>query len=253
MKVFLFSDCKDIARIEIELSIIKHSKGKINKSDITFIPIDNFSVLHCSFSMRLLADLVPDNSIFYSVVNPCDKEYERISGKTKVNNIYFIGRNTGAFGWLCDDFGIDEIYSYENIPFVPFGGREIYPKIISNIIDSELKPEYEKSIYNNEVRGVELKNGTVVHIDNFGLIKVYTDLKNTLEKGSKYNVFNIRTGESFKAVCNPRIMSGTDYEYSIYSGSSLNGMVEIGSVRSDIRSNYDIKIEDVLEITNEVF
>ena len=249
MTIFVFSDCRDIAKTEIELSLVKESDGRIDLTDIVFVPVENFSVLHCAFSMRLIAEIAPENSIFYAVVNPCVGEFERISGVTKKKSLRFVGRNTGAFGWLCNDFGVKESYEYKDIPFTPFGGKRIYPDIISSMISGKCEGfAAKKSEFNGEIRHVEMDHGTVVHVDNFGLVKIYTDTKLDLVEGDSYTISNNRTGHSVKMTHKQRMMSGQDGDLHIYYGSSLDDYIEIGAVRSDIRKVFDVKVGDVLNI-----
>ena len=84
------------------------------------------------------------------------------------NGIIFIGNNSGYFSWLFKDFGIEKLYRTKMNRAVDnrsFGGRNVQVPLASQIAAGmkyeELGDLTDPSILND----VEIKKGTVVHID----------------------------------------------------------------------------------------
>lgn len=76
---------------------------------------------------------------------------------------------------------------------------------------------------------LDIKDGTIVHIDNFGLMKIKGETP-VFEDGDQLKV--CRNGDYIlDAVFAKRMMSKNDKEWVLYAGSSLNSMPELGTVR----------------------
>ena len=107
-KVVVLTDCVDVAWQEIRGSIYSNS----NEYDVEIepvVPVDSYNIVNANFLVKLIAEIYPDNTIICVIVNPLKERTERIIGRTKRKNIIFEGTNTGAFGWLIDDFGCEEL------------------------------------------------------------------------------------------------------------------------------------------------
>jgi S-adenosylmethionine hydrolase len=248
-KLVIITDCVDVASNEIRANIQNFLKEEIDIEPI--VPVYPFSLINASFILRLLADVYGPRTIFYIVVNPIKGQPERIAGKTKKKDIYFIGRNTGVFSWLIQDFGCEELYEIREKSFVPFGGKFIYPKYISKIINNEFKDESFLSMAYSKLRRIQLKRGMVIHIDNFGLLKIYEKLNlfkdMGLKEGDKVDII-VKGQNKSKAVYRKRMMDENDGKLVIYPGSSLGGLPEIGRVRmTDAPKKLKLKIGDIVE------
>lgn len=73
------------------------------------MPIDNYSIVNVNFLVKLIAEIYPEGTIICVIVNPLKLRTERIIGRTKKKNLIFEGTNTGAFGWLVEDYGCEEL------------------------------------------------------------------------------------------------------------------------------------------------
>lgn len=97
---------------------------------------------------------------------------------------------------------------------------------------------------NKKILNLDIPNGTVVHIDNFGLMKFTGNLDGLKENDSVKIKINNKV---IDAVYTKRMMSKETGEYVVYPGSSLN-LPELGMVRRDGARELDIKIGDIIEI-----
>lgn len=243
-KVVVLTDCVDVAWQEIRGSIYSNC----NDYDVQIEPVvcvDSYSIVNVNFLVRLIAEIYPEGTIICVIVNPLKLRTERIVGRTKKKNIIFEGTNTGAFGWLIKDFGCEELYELRDPGFVPFGGKYVHApavgKIVSGIPISELGNPFDV----NKVRNVEIKEGTVIHIDNFGNLKLYHKFVDNPQDGDKYIIdFN---GNEIEVIYNKRMMERNDGEITIYPGSSF-GYTEIGIVRGHFANEYNVKNGDVIKI-----
>jgi len=247
--IVIITDCVDVAANEI----IAQLKRLIKRKDLIepVVPVAPLSLINTSFIIRLMAELYED-AIFYVVVNPIKEEPERIIGRTKKRNIIFVGRNTGVFSWLVDDLGLKELYEIPYKEFVPFGGKYIYPFWIAKIIKSKKLSDLKiKKLPFNRLRRLEIPEGTVVHIDNFGLAKIKMDPKifekMGLKEGDLVDIY-VNGRKLVTAVYRKRMMSEEDGRWVVYPGSSLGGLPEIGRVRClGSAQELGIKIGDLVE------
>ena len=83
-----------------------------------------------------------------------------------------------------------------------------------------------------KIRKANIVNGTVVHIDNFGLIKIYGKIPNNLTIKQKVSIRTSR-GHEFTAIFDNRMMNNPDNSWVLYPGSSLWGLPELGKVRAN--------------------
>lgn len=243
-KVVVLTDCIDVAWQEIRGSIYSNC----NDYDICIepvVPVDSYNIVNANFLVRLIAEIYPEGTIICVIVNPLKLRTERIVGKTKKKNIIFEGTNTGAFGWLIQDFGCEELYELYDPGFVPFGGKFVHApavgKIASGIPINKLGNKFELS----KIRNVCIEEGTIMHIDNFGNIKIFHKFKQELKNGDKF-LISIRNYK-LEIIYNKRMMEKEDGELVIYPGSSF-GYTEIGIVRDHFSSKYKVKIGDIVKI-----
>lgn len=243
-KVVVLTDCVDVAWHEIRGSIYSNC----NNYDVQIepvVPVDSYSIVNVNFLVKLIAEIYPEGTIICVIVNPLKERTERIVGRTKKKNIIFEGTNTGAFGWLVEDFGCEELYELYDPGFVPFGGKYVHSpavgKIASGIPISELGNPFDI----NKLRYVEKEIGTVMHIDNFGNLKLFHKFENEPQDGEKYEIeFN---DKKLETIYNTRMMARDDGELIIYPGSSF-GYTEIGTVRGDFAKEYDVKNGNIVKI-----
>jgi len=105
-----------------------------------------------------------------------------------------------------------------------------------NLIGSKFDP--------NDLVKLDIPDGTIMHIDSFGLMK----FKSVLPKINEGDKLTIEvSGSSFSAVYAKRMMSRETGEWVLYPGSSL-GLPEIGKVRENGAIEINAKIGDIVKI-----
>lgn len=240
------TDCVDIAASEL-YAVLLHEAG--HESEIIIPPIvpisPEFSVINANFAVRLMADSYPANSVLMTTINAEKIRPMNVIGRTKERNIIFIGRNMGSFDWLTRDFGCSELYDlsrYNKGKFISFAGKYITAKIAAAAAQGAPLRELGDPISPDTIKRLDLTTGTIVHIDNFGMMKFIGDL-GIVEIGDNFevNINNLK----LKAVYNPRMMSCETGDWVLFPGSSY-GMFELGQVRDLGAKKIGIRVGDVL-------
>lgn len=243
-KVVVLTDCIDVAWQEIRGSIYSNC----NDYDVQIepvVPVDSYSIVNVNFLVKLIAEIYPEGTIICVIVNPLKIRTERIVGRTKKKNIIFEGTNTGAFSWLIEDFGCEELYELHDPGFVPFGGKYVHAPAVGKIARGVELKELGNPFSVEKIRHIKMERGTVIHIDNFGNLKLFHKFEEEPKNGDKYVIkFN---GQEINLIYNKRMMEREDGEIIIYPGSSFS-YTEIGIVRDHFSSKYNIKNGDIVEI-----
>ncbi len=197
----------------------------------------------------------PENLIILIILNPLKtnrKSRARIIGKLK-NGVKFISANTGVMSWAFRDFGIKRIYESEkkNLKgkeFISFGGKYIHAPIAAKISAGYPLEKIAANKFPMErIKYLNIKNGTVVHIDNFGVIK-FVGKVDALRKKRHVKIYKkgklIAQAQYTKSMKD--LKKGT---LCVYKGSSLTNILEIGIVRElNTYKKLGIKIGDILEL-----
>lgn len=243
-KVVVLTDCVDVAWQEIRGSIYSNC----DEFDVCIepvVPVDSYSIINVNFLVKLIAEIYPDGTIICVIVNPLKIRTERIVGRTKRKNIIFEGTNTGAFSWLIRDFGCEELYELFDPGFVPFGGKYVHAPAVGKIVSGVPINELGNKFALNKIRHVDMQEGTIMHIDNFGNLKLFHKFDIEPKNGDKFIIeFN---NEKIEIIYNKRMMEKDDGTIIIYPGSSF-GFTEIGIVRDHFSSKYNVKIGDIVKI-----
>lgn len=189
-----------------------------------------------------MAEIYPEGTTFSVILNPLKERPARLIGKTKKKNFYFMGANTGVFTWFFRDFGIDELYELHDPGFFPFGGKYVHAPAMTQIAMGKPLEEMGKPFDIEKLVKLDIPEGTIVHIDNFGLMKFVGNLTG-LNEGDRVKVSI--NGRIIQAVFAKRMMSRETGEWVIYPGSSL-GLPELGKVRGNGAQELNAKIGDVI-------
>jgi S-adenosylmethionine hydrolase len=249
-RIVLVSDCSDVAYNEMRATILSEL-DKLSTKDVEIEPLvkaEEFSIINGSFLLRLMAECYnPKDTIFLVILNPLKtnvKERARIIGELN-NGVKFVGANTGALNWLIEDFGLKSLYEL-NAPgltgreFISFGGKYVHSpaaaKIASGIAFDKLGTKKNKDFLIN----FSIKEGTVVHIDNFGVSKIRGKMPE-LKEGENTEIYvnEKKIGRGVFTHCMKDLPDGT---LAIYPGSSLNNLPEIGKVRC-LKTAKQLKIQ----------
>lgn len=246
-KVVVLTDCIDVAWQEIRGSIYSNA----NDYDVQIepvVPVDSYNIINANFLVKLMAEIYPEGTIICVIVNPLKERTERIIGKTKRKNITFEGTNTGAFGWLVDDFGCAELYELFDPGFVPFGGKYVHAPAVAKAASGVEISKLGHPFALEKLRKYQMQTGQVMHIDNFGNLKLFHKFATEESDGAKYKI--CINDKEYEMIYNKRMMARDDGELIIYPGSSF-GYTEIGTVRGNFAQTYGIKVGDVVSIRKE--
>ena len=248
--IVTITDCTDIAANELRANMINILHGEENVILEPFVPVKEFSAINCNFTIRLMAESYPPGTIFLVIFNPCQERPKSVIGRTKKNGFIFMGRNTGAFDWLTRDFGCKELYDASelftkfNPQFVSFSGKFVTAPTIAKIAEGEDIKKFGIAIHSKEIKRLNVIDYTIVHIDNFGMMKFTGDLDNPKEN----DLYEIRINTSkIKAIFCKRMMSQKTGSWVLFPGSSF-GLFELGQVREYGASSIGAKIGDVIKL-----
>lgn len=248
MKKYLvnITECVDIAANEL-WAVLAHEVE--NMPDVVVAPITpispEFSVINANFAVRLMADSYPENSVLMTTINAEKVRPMNVIGRTKERNVIFIGRNMGSFDWLTRDFGCSELYDltkYNAGQFVSFAGKYVTAKVAAAAARGTPLSELGEAINPNSIVRLELKRGTIVHIDNFGMMKFTGDM-GTAEKGDRFEA--VIGKHTLNVVYEPRLMNLETGEWAFFPGSSF-GLFELGQARGLGAKELGINVGDVI-------
>lgn len=242
-RVVVLTDCIDVAWQEIRGSIYSNCSNY----DVCIepvVPVDSYNIVNVNFLVKLIAEIYPEGTIICVIVNPLKLRTERIVGKTKRKHIIFEGTNTGAFSWLVNDFECEELYELYDPGFIPFGGKYVHAPAVGKIASGIPINELGDNFALDKIRHVKMEKGTIMHVDNFGNLKLFHKFEEEPKNGDK---FLIQFSNKLEVTYNKRMMEKEDGDLVIYPGSSF-GYTEIGIVRDHFSSKYNVKIGDVIKI-----
>jgi hypothetical protein len=99
-----------------------------------------------------------------------------------------------------------------------------------------------------DLASLEICTGTIVHIDNFGLLKIMGETPK-FEEGQKFKI-SVNGEEKFEARFSNRMMTRDDKDWVLYAGSSLHSLPELGTVRyATGYREFNIQIGDMVTWT----
>jgi len=240
-RIVFITDCADVAYNELRGVVLDN----IRNDEIIIEPVAQvvpFSIINGNFILRLMAEAYPEGTVFSVILNPSKERPARLIGKTKKKDIYFMGANTGVFTWLFRDFGVEELYELNDPGFFPFGGKYVHAPAVAQIAMGKPLNDMGHPFDIEKVIKIDVLEGAIVHIDNFGLMKFIGKLDG-LNEGDKLEV-NINK-KILNAVYTKRMMSRETGEWVIYPGSSL-GLSELGKVRENGTKELNAKIGDAI-------
>jgi len=240
-RIVFITDCADVAYNELRGVILDNLKNdEIIVEPV--VPVAPFSIINGNFVLRLMAEAYPEGTIFSIILNPSKERPARLIGQTKKKGIYFMGANTGVFTWLFRDFGVEKLYELNDPGFFPFGGKYVHTPAVAQIATGKPLKDMGRLFDIEKIIKIDIAGGTIVHIDNFGLMKFTGELAG-LNEGDKLEI-NVNK-KTLKAVYAKRMMSRETGEWVIYPGSSF-GLPEFGKVRENGARELNIKIGDII-------
>jgi S-adenosylmethionine hydrolase len=266
--IAIITDCKDIAleQIKAKLTFILPDV-KLNFFNVIVSP---FQINNGLFLSKLISDEIPHggNTLFLTIVNPLKEKPRRIFGRLK-NGTWFVSADSGIFSLLFSEFGIEAVYEAKEQRHFPFGGLHVHTAIAGKLLCETPEEELGIPISENTIKKIMPKNGEVVHIDNFGLIKIWNRICDfDFLENDKVKLRVANANKTFEAIFSNRMMNFEDNTLVIYPGSSLldksktddiedfrkSGIIEIGLVRNkNSAKELGINLGDLIEIEKSSF
>lgn len=261
--IIIVTDCKDIA-----LEQVKARLTSVLPNDLlTFFDllVSPFQIKNGLFLSKLISEEIPhgEDTLFLAIVNPLKTKPKRIFGKLK-NGTWFVGADTGIFSLLFEEFGIKEVYEGKNQKHYPFGGLHVHTVTAGRLLNNGSKEELGNKISEGKIVRLIPSRGEVMHIDNFGLIKIWAKIDEfNFVEGDKVKIKLVNSNRIFEGIFSNRMMNYEDNTLIVYPGSSLldkskfnsseeyrkSGLIEIGLVRnSNSARELGISLGDIIEI-----
>lgn len=267
--IVLITDCTDVATEQIKARIARILKEKNIDFKIYLAFTPPFQITNGMFLSKLLCEEMPDGeeTLYLAILNPLKEKPKRIFGKLD-NNSWFVGADTGIFSLLFQEKGISELWETKNHCHYPFGGLHIHAVAAANLLCGQDKKLVGDPLNIQTANIYSPKEGEVVHIDNFGLSKIWlrhSDLnfeENTPVIVRIYDS-NKNLKNEVKGFYSNRMMNYEDNSLIVYPGSSLlelklkgdnekyrkSGLIEIGLVRNPESSKtLKIQLGDIIKI-----
>lgn len=243
--VIVITDCSDIAFAEMKCIIVEECKKLgVEAVSVDLVAVEEFSIVNAAFITRLLGECCPQDTIFSIVINPQRHRSARIYGKTK-NGLTFFGANTGALTWLLRDLDVEKLYEINDPGFISFGGKYVHAPNIAKLVANVDFNDFGKPFPVEKLTEIDVRKGTIVHIDNFGLMKIMGDAP-VYAEGQKFKIY-VNGEYRLDAKFSNRMMDNEDREWILYRGSSLHGLPELGTVRYKYGfKDMNFKIGDVV-------
>lgn len=256
-RIVIITDCVDAGANELRATLISNLEklqvvGKVEVEPI--VEAKKFSIINGAFLIRLMAEIYnPKTTIFLVVLNPLmtnRPDRARLVGRTQ-NGFRFVGENTGTLGWLIKDFGVAEIYEttrerLDGKKFLSFGGKffhaPVAAKVATNIPLERLGTPFDFK----RITYPDLRKGIVLHIDNFGVAKIFMKPPK-IKEGTKVRIF-INNKFQVNAIFTISMKNLPDNTWATYPGSSLDNLLELGIVRGDTTEKLPLKIGDVVTL-----
>ena len=261
--IIIITDCNDVALEQIKARLT-YLLPNYNLNFFNLI-VPPFQINNGLFLSKLISEEISHgkNTLFLAIVNSLKEKPKRIFGKLN-NGTWFVGADTGIFSLLFKEFGIAEVYEGKEQRHFPFGGLHIHTvtsgKLLSGVSESKLGNKINK----NNIKKISPKKGEVLHIDNFGLIKIWNTARDfNFFDGEKVVVRAVNSKKTFDAVFSNRMMNYKNNTLVVYPGSSFldkskiknieeyrkSGLIEIGLVRNlNSAKKLGINLCDIIKI-----
>jgi S-adenosylmethionine hydrolase len=261
--IVIVTDCSDIALEQIKARLIfLLPNDKLNFFNVVVSP---FRINNGLFLSKLISDEIPHGkgTLFLAIVNPLKEKPKRIFGRLK-NGTWFVGADTGIFSLLFEEFDIEDIYESNEQCHIPFGGLYMHTVIAGKLLGGVSEEKLGNRLSKNDIKKIFPVNGEVLHIDNFGLIKIWNRIGDfNFFDGEEVKLKVIGSEKTFEAIFSNRMMDFKDDTLVIYPGSSLlnkskienieeyrkSGLIEIGLVRNqNSAEKLGVNIGNIIEI-----
>lgn len=248
----LLTDMRDVAVSEVVLrSIPRDINEQIN---VSVVNIETFDTVHANFLLRLVLDSLQSGDVVSIVCDPRLNDIPRDSvGIELTNGVYVLGPNNGVMSWMLDDFKIKKIIqlpvSELSKKHPTFNGKYRFAVATSQLFSGIALDKIGESLTSSHLYRSEIADGTVVHVDNYGNVKLKLERLEDKKIGSKLlikirdRIITVTYGIEFDNV--------GEGEAILYNGSSLWGLPELAINRGSFALNYGIRVGDFVTIMGD--
>ena len=245
-QIVIITDCTDVAANELHAAI-----WAVNPEIVVapVVPVEIFSITNGNFAFRLMAEAHPPETVFLSTINPMRVRPKSVIGQTKKGQ-FFIGRNTGVFDWMTRDFGCQALFDISEQAhnfdpnFRSFVGKLVTAPIAAKLACGASPSDFGPPLPLDEVARLDLADGTIVHIDNFGMMKFTGSV--IANEGERLTV-TLSDRVVLSATYCRRLMDLETGEWAVFPGSSF-GLYELGQVRAHGASSIKAKVDERLTV-----
>ena len=217
-------DWTDVAQAESEIAALRHAPAGTRFTSVSVVP---FSSLNCAFHVRLMAEALSSDAVIMASADPRAPGIPRepIVIYFEQPNMYLVCPNIGISTLMLERYIPTKVIrlTFDDWESSVFNGRDIYAPTAGKIMAGALLEDLGEQFPLSSLYSLKVNHGTVLHIDNYGNVKLYAyeDLTNV-----DYVIVN---GRQFPAVSNFKLSSGDSVpegELVVTNGSSF-GLVEI--------------------------
>lgn len=251
-RIVVVTDCKDVSFNEMCGAIHKEA-AEIGRPVFIeqVVPVESFSEVNASFLTRLMAENYPAGTVIYTLVSKTKNlrdSHEVIWGETLSGHI-FVGSNFGYFGWLAKDLGVKRLYELRDVPQTSFSGKTYIAPIVARIAAEDESRITEFPYDEHQIDDVEIAEGMVTHIDNFGNVKVMTDVGDRPHDEPLELMLNGQVLCPATHIQTQIYLQREQGQVVLYRSTSFDDMTDVGMVRGNFAEAHGVRIGDLLTWT----
>lgn len=243
------SDWTDVAQAEVEIAALKHAPEGTRFISVPVVP---FSAINCAFNVRLVAEGLPEGAIIIASADPRAPGLPREPLAINFNpkNMYLVCPNIGIPTLLreCAEPIASVRLHFPAWKTSVFNGRDLYAPVAGRLAAGCSLEEVGEKFPLSSICYLKIRRGQVLHIDNYGNVKIYA--YDSLVDCDKVSV----NGRQVRVAVNHTLKSGElvpEGELVATNGSSF-GLVEfqVKAVREGATGASQllgVKVGDVID------
>lgn len=250
-RIVFVTDCIDIAFNEMCGQVAAEAdRLGVDVRVEPLVPVEAFSEINAAFVTRLLADSYPPGTIIVTLPAKSKDHtasHEVLWGETETG-IFLLGSNFGYHGWLAKDHGVKRLFALRDVPLSSFADKWFISPVAARIA-AGLEDELEADpIGIDSIHDMDIAEGTVVHIDNFGNAKVTLDSQGRdVGSSARVHVNGTDVGPA-RFIANQVYLQPRDGETTFYESTSFASMTDIAIVRGSFAGACGLRIGDVITL-----
>lgn len=248
-RVVVVSDCTDVSFGEMCGAIHREADARGRPVTVEpLVPVEHFSEINASFLTRLVAQSYPAGTVIYTLVSKSHNirpSHDAVWGETLSGHL-FIGSNFGYFGWLVRDLGLKRLYKFTDVPQSNFAGRSYLAPMVARVAGHDESHGVQQPCDESLLDDVAVAVGTVMHVDNFGNVKVMA------ETGTHRAGDVLRLSLNGHDLCTAQFIESQVYlqpvrgHVVLYPSTSFDTMTDVAMVRDSFAGHHGVRVGDVL-------